>query len=54
MELYKKRSVNQSVFLKVYIKMEKTVIKFDDTEIQKQQFHQHKKIISIKIWILVK
>ena len=29
--------------------MEKTVIKFDDIEIQKQQFHRHKKIISIKI-----
>ena len=34
--------------LKVYIKMEKAIIKFGDTEIEKQIFHQHKKPISIK------
>ena len=28
--------------------MEKTVIKFDDTEIEKQKFYQRKKHISIK------
>ena len=26
----------------------KTIIKFDDIEIQKQKFHQHKRPISIK------
>ena len=34
--------------LKSYLKMEKTVIKFGDIEIQKQKFHQHKGPISIK------
>ena len=28
--------------------MEETIIKFGDIEIQKQNFHQHKKPISIK------
>ena len=28
--------------------MEKTIIKFDDIEIEKQKFHQHKRPISIK------
>ena len=28
--------------------MEKTIIKFSDIEIKKQQFHQHKRPISIK------
>ena len=28
--------------LKVYIKMEKKIIKFDDIKITKQKFHQHK------------
>ena len=28
--------------------MEQTVIKFDDTEIEKQKIHQHKRPISIK------
>ena len=28
--------------------MEKTIIKFDDTEIEKQTFHQYKRPISIK------
>ena len=27
----------------------KTIIKFDDIEIQKQKFHQHKRPISIKM-----
>ena len=30
------------------MKMEKTVIKFDDIKIPKQKFHQHKRPISIK------
>ena len=34
--------------MKAYIKMEKTIIKFGDSEIQKQKFHQHKGPISIK------
>ena len=34
--------------LKSYINMEKTIIKFGDIEIQKQKFHQHKGLISIK------
>ena len=34
--------------MKAYIKKEKRIIKFDDTEIQKQKFHQHKRPISIK------
>ena len=34
--------------MNVYIKMEKTVIKFGDTEIEKHKFHQYKKLISIK------
>ena len=34
--------------LKSYVNMEKTVIKFGDIEIQKQKFHQHKGLISIK------
>ena len=33
--------------MKVYIKMEKTSIKFGDIEIEKQ-FHEHKRPISIK------
>ena len=36
------------IFLKAYIKMEKTIIKFDDIEIEKQKFHQHKRSTSIK------
>ena len=37
-------------FLKeiMLIKMEKTILKFGDTEIEKQKFHQHKRPISIK------
>ena len=34
--------------MKAYIKIEKTVTKFGDIEIQKQKFHQHKGPISIK------
>ena len=36
------------MFWKVYIKMEKTIIKFDDVKIPKQKFYQHKRPISIK------
>ena len=34
--------------MKVYIKMEKTIIKFDDIKMPKQMFYQHKGAISIK------
>ena len=34
--------------MKVYIKIEKTIIKFDDIKILKQKFHLHKRPISIK------
>ena len=34
--------------MKVYLKMEKTIIKFDGIKIPKQKFHQHKRPISIK------
>ena len=34
--------------LKIYIKIEKSVIKFGDIEIEKQKFHQNKRPISIK------
>ena len=34
--------------MKVYIKMEKAIIKLDDIEIPKQTFHQFKRTISIK------
>ena len=34
--------------MKEYIKMEKTIIKFGDVEIEKQRFQQHKRLISIK------
>ena len=34
--------------MKVYIKMEKTAIKFGDTDIEKQKFHEDKRPISIK------
>ena len=34
--------------MKAYIKMEKTMIKFGDIEIEKQKFHQHKRPTSIK------
>ena len=33
--------------MKLYIKTEKTFIKFGDTEIEKQKFHQHKRPISM-------
>ena len=34
--------------MKLYLKMEKTIIKYGDTEIEKQKFHQCKKPISIR------
>ena len=34
--------------MKVYLKMKKTIIKFGDFEIKKQNSHQHKRPISIK------
>ena len=40
--------------MKVYIKMEKTIIKFGDIEKKKKKIHQHKRPISIKkIQILI-
>ena len=42
------------IFLKVSMKKKKTIIKFDDTEIQKRKCYQHKRPISIKMWILIK
>ena len=34
--------------MKVYIKMEKTIIKFRNIELEKQKFQQYKRPISIK------
>ena len=34
--------------MKAYIKMEETIVKFDDIKILKQRFHQHKRLILIK------
>ena len=34
--------------MKVHIKIEKTIIKFDDIKIPKQNFYRHKRPISIK------
>ena len=45
MEHYKEIYVK---LLKAYIKMEKTIIKFDDIEILRQKFHQHKRPILVK------
>ena len=40
----------KKIFLKVYVKMKKTIIKLDDVEIKKKQKkHQHKKLISRKM-----
>ena len=44
MENYKLKKYQS---FKVYINMEKTVIKFGDTEIEKQKFYKHKRPISI-------
>ena len=41
------------IFLKALIKIEKA-IKFSDTEIQKQKFHQHKETTSTKNIDLIK
>ena len=35
-------------FLKPYMKMENTIIKFGKIKVKKQKFHQHKRPISIK------
>ena len=47
-EHYKLKKVYIKICLKVYLKMEKTAIKFDGIKIPKQKFHQHKRPISIK------
>ena len=42
--------INMSINLSniAYVKMENTIIKFGDIEIEKLKFHQHKRPISIK------
>ena len=55
MENYKSKNIKN--FLRLYIKKDKTIIKFCDTEIKKQKFDQHKTPILIhfnKIYILIK
>ena len=37
--------------MKAYIKVEKAIVKFGDTGIQKPIFHQHKRSVQIKIYI---
>ena len=46
-EKYKSRILQNKIFLKAYIKMEK-VIKSGDIETKNQKYHQYKKPISIK------
>ena len=41
-------------FLKACIKMEKTITKFGNTEIEKHTCHQYKRLISIKNINLIK
>ena len=48
MEHYKLKKIYVYIFLKVYIKMEKPIRKFDNIKIPKQKFHQDKRPISIK------
>ena len=38
----------------MYKNGKKTIVKFGDTEIEKQNFHQHKRPISIKLQALIK
>ena len=45
MENYKLKKLLK--ILKPYIKMDKKIIKFDDTEIEKYRFHQYDKPIDI-------
>ena len=45
MEHYKLQKLQN--ILKVYIKVDKNIIKFGDTEIQKHKCHEHKSLISI-------
>ena len=47
MENHKSKKIYN--ILKVFIKMEKTVIKFGDTEIEKHKFPHYKKPISLKV-----
>ena len=46
MENYKLKNIQQ--ILKADIKMEKTIMKFSDIELEKHKFHQYKKLFSIK------
>ena len=47
----KKGKIKKNIhnFLKTYMIMQKTIIKFGNIEIQNQKFHQHKRPISFKI-----
>ena len=48
MENYELNNIIKKSKLKKKKKTKKTIIKFDDIEIEKQKFHQHKKPILIK------
>ena len=37
----------KTVYLEPYIIMDKTIIKFDDTQIEEYLFHQHKNALSM-------
>ena len=44
MENYKLKKLLKKTNLRLYVKMDKKVIKFNDTVIEKYKFHQHKTI----------
>ena len=48
MENYELNNIIKKSKVKKKKKQKKTIIKFDDIEIEKQKFHQHKKPILIK------
>ena len=48
MENYELNNIIKKSKVKKKQKQKKTIIKFDDIEIEKQKFHQHKKPILIK------
>ena len=48
MENYELNNIIKKSKVKKTKKQKKTIIKFDDIEIEKQKFHQHKKPILIK------
>ena len=47
MENYKLKKLLKKTNLRLYVKMDKKVIKFNDTVIEKYKFHQHKNHILI-------